>query len=154
MRAPLAQSGLRASPPASTPSATAPASAPSASAAHQPDDQEEQCRADGGLEDFRDDARTKTDPELREYPVGNECARNADDEVAEEAEARTLDDLARKPAGDDADKQYDEKLSPEKFMLGPHDCAAGGRDTVGAHRITDRSPPASDSREPRPLIYR
>jgi T5orf172 domain len=49
------------------------------------------------------------DPELRKYPAGDEYARDSDDEVGDEAKACTLDDLARKPAGGDADNLYKEK---------------------------------------------
>src|ERR1700751_2328107 len=49
------------------------------------------------------------DPELRKRPAGNEGARDSHDEVAREAKACTLDDLACEPAGGDADNQYNEK---------------------------------------------
>ena len=49
------------------------------------------------------------DSKLRKYPARNEGPHYSHDEIADEAEARTLDDLARKPAGGDSDGQYDEK---------------------------------------------
>jgi hypothetical protein len=48
-------------------------------------------------------------PKLRKYPARNESARDPYDEIADEAQARALDDLVRQPAGRDADSQYDEK---------------------------------------------
>jgi hypothetical protein len=54
-------------------------------------------------------ARTEIDPELRKYPARNEGPGYSHDEIADEAQARALDDLARKPAGRDADGQYHEK---------------------------------------------
>jgi hypothetical protein len=49
------------------------------------------------------------DPKLRKYPARNEGPRYSHDKIAEQAQAGTLDDLAREPAGGDADGQYDEK---------------------------------------------
>jgi len=49
------------------------------------------------------------DPKLRKYPARNEGPRYSHDEIADEAQARTLHDLTRQPSGRDADGQYDEK---------------------------------------------
>src|SRR6185312_779059 len=49
------------------------------------------------------------DAKLRKYPARNEGPRYSHDEIADEAQARTLDNLAGQPAGRDADSQYDEK---------------------------------------------
>jgi len=49
------------------------------------------------------------DSKLRKYPARYEGPHYSHDKIADEAEARTLDDLAREPAGGDADDQYDEK---------------------------------------------
>ena len=46
---------------------------------------------------------------MRKYPARNEGPRYSHNEIADKAQARALDDLARKPAGGDADGQYDEK---------------------------------------------
>ena len=75
----------------------------------QTDEHEKQYRANRGLNDCRDDARTEMDPELRKDPARNEGAYDPHDEVADEAKAGAPDDLAREPAGGDADNQYDEK---------------------------------------------
>ena len=76
---------------------------------NQPDQQEKQHRANRGFNDFRDDARTEMDSKLRKYPARNEGPRYTHDEIAEQAQACTLDDLAREPASGDADNQYNEK---------------------------------------------
>ena len=49
------------------------------------------------------------DSELREQPARNKGARDSHDEIANEAKASALDELACKPAGGDADNQNDEK---------------------------------------------
>ena len=96
------------SPPASPPCA-APASSPSTPSVNQPDEQEKQHCAKRGCNDFRDDARTEMDPRLRKYPARNEGPYYSHDEIADQAQPCTLDDLAREPASSDADSQYDEK---------------------------------------------
>ncbi len=75
----------------------------------QAKEHEKQYRAKRGLNDCRDDARTEMDSKLRKDPARNEGACDAHDEIADEAKACTPDDLAREPAGGDADNQYDEK---------------------------------------------
>jgi hypothetical protein len=50
------------------------------------------------------------DPKLRKYPARKEGPRYSHDEIAQEAQARTLDDLAGQPAGSNADNQYDEEV--------------------------------------------
>src|SRR5579859_550436 len=110
------QPGLPVLPPHS-----APASSPSAPSADEPDDQEQQYRADRGFYDLRDDARTEMDPKLRKYPARNEGPRYSHDEIADQAQPCTLDDLACQPAGRDADSQYDEKaITRYAHVLRPH----------------------------------
>ena len=75
----------------------------------QADEHEKQYRANRGLNDCRDDARTEMDPELRKDPACDEGACYSHDEISDGAKACTPDDLAREPAGGDADNQYDEK---------------------------------------------
>jgi hypothetical protein len=75
----------------------------------QSDDYEQQYRAGRGFNDLGDDARTEMDPKLRKYPARNEGSCYSYDEIADEAQTRALHDLAREPAGRDADDQYDEK---------------------------------------------
>jgi hypothetical protein len=49
------------------------------------------------------------DPKLRKYPARNEGPCDSHDEIADQAQPCTLDDLTREPASSDADSQYDEK---------------------------------------------
>ena len=49
------------------------------------------------------------DSKLRKYPARNERSRYSHDEIADQTQASTHDDLARKPASRDAHDQYDEK---------------------------------------------
>jgi hypothetical protein len=46
---------------------------------------------------------------LRKYPARNESSRYSHDEIADQTQARTHDDLTRQPASRDAHNQYDEK---------------------------------------------
>jgi hypothetical protein len=93
----------------------------------QDDDHEKEYRAKRGLNDCRDNARTEMDPELWKYPARNEGAYDPHDKVADEAKACTPDHLVRKPTSGDADNQYDEKVSPDRFILRPHARTARGR---------------------------
>ena len=80
-------SGLPAAAPTASPSAapaTSPSAAPPATAAHQPDNQQEYQRADGGVDDRRDKARADVDAELRKQPAPDQGAYDADNEVADE----------------------------------------------------------------------
>jgi hypothetical protein len=113
------------------PPPSAPASSPSAPSADEPDDHEQQYRADRGFNDLRDDARTEMDPKLRKYQARNDGPCYSHNEIADEAQARTLDDLAQ-PAGRDADSQYDEKAFTRcvhfrVFIVGP---PSGGTTTI------------------------
>jgi hypothetical protein len=74
----------------------------------QADEHEKQYCAKRGLNDCRDDARAEMDPELRKDPGRDEGACYSHDEIADGAKACAPDDLAREPAGGDADNQYDE----------------------------------------------
>jgi len=94
---------------------------------NQADEQEKQDRADRGIDDGGNDARTEMDPELRQEPTRNEGADDPHDEVTDKAETGPLDDLAREPAGSDTDNQYDEQI----FARYVHVCVpAIGRQAV------------------------
>jgi hypothetical protein len=82
-------------------------------------------------------ASTISELELRKCPAGNECARDSYDEVAEEAKACTLDDLASKPAGGDAANQYNEKAFAGKVHFGPSSSRSGSRHAVRLNLIID-----------------
>ncbi len=82
---------------------------PAAAAAHQANDQQQDHRADGGIENLAHQAAGgDVDAEFREQPRGEEGADDADDDVADQAEAGALDDLAGEPAGNQADDENDE----------------------------------------------
>ena len=49
------------------------------------------------------------DAELRQQPAPDEGADDSDDEIADDPEPGALHDLTRKPSGNQADKQDDEK---------------------------------------------
>src|SRR5271155_4073235 len=73
---------------------------PSASAsANEPDDDQQQNRADRSVGDRGYDAVAEVNVELWECPASDESSGNADDEIAEDAKARALHDLAGDPSG-------------------------------------------------------
>ena len=82
---------------------------PPASVTNEPDDQQQQQRANGGVDSRQDDARTEVEAELRNEPTANEGACDSHEEVAENPEPGALHDLASQPSGNEADQQYDEQ---------------------------------------------
>src|SRR5690606_3896948 len=76
---------------------------------HQPDEHEQDDRADGGVDDRRDDATADAEAQRGEQPPGDEGADDADDDVADQAEAVALDELSGQPAGDRADDDEDDQ---------------------------------------------
>jgi hypothetical protein len=57
------------------------------------------------------------DPELRQQPASEKGTQNSDDKVADQSEAGPLHDLAGEPAGNDADKQYDQQAFARHMHL-------------------------------------
>ena len=113
-------SGLPAAAPTASPSAapaTPPSAARPATAAHQPDDQQEYQRADGGVDDRRDKARADVDAELRKQPAPDRGAYDADNEVADEPKPGALHDLAGELSCNEADHQYDEETFTRHGIL-------------------------------------
>lgn len=100
----------------------------------QADEQEKQDRANRGIDDGRNDARTEMDSELRQEPARNEGAYDSHDEVADEAKAGPLDDLAREPAGSDTDNQYDEKIFARYVHVCVPAIGSPGGGYPGCHR--------------------
>jgi hypothetical protein len=94
--------------PASSPNTTRTPS-PSASAANEPDDKQQDQRADGGVDDRRNDARAKMNAELRKQPTTNKGPYDSDDDIADDPEPGTLHDLTGQPSGNEADQQYDQE---------------------------------------------
>ena len=62
-----------------------------------------------GVDDEGNGTDAKMDTQARQQPVTDECADNTDNQVANKPEAATSHDLARQPAGNDADHQYDDE---------------------------------------------
>ena len=55
-------------------------------------------RADDRIDNGCNHADAEVDADLRKQPAGNDGADNADDDVADQAEAVTLHDQAREPS--------------------------------------------------------
>jgi len=86
----------------------------------QADDQEKQYRANRGLNDCRDDARTEMDPELRKDPACDEGACYSHDEIADGAKACTPTIWpASQPAAMPTINMM-RRLSPDRVILRPH----------------------------------
>jgi hypothetical protein len=89
---------------------TPPVPLPSPSAAsNEAHDEQEQNGADGGVDDGTDQSGPEMDPEVGQQPASEKGTQNSDEDVADESEAGPLDDLASEPAGNEADKQYDQQ---------------------------------------------
>jgi hypothetical protein len=97
-RSALQSTGLPSSPPSSSPTPS-----PSASATNEPDYQQQYQRADGGVDDRRNNARAKVDAELRKQPTTDEGAYNSNDEIADDPKPGALHDLTGQPSGNEAD---------------------------------------------------
>src|SRR5947209_6016593 len=89
--------------------APAPAASPAAATAEQTDHEEQQDRADGGVDDRADHAGAEMHAELRQQPAADKRAQDSDDDIADDPEAGAADDLARQPARDETNKQDDQK---------------------------------------------
>src|SRR5262249_39919943 len=77
----------------------------------QPDDEQENHRADYGVDDCRNDAADEDKPDQRQQPARNDCADNADNDIADKAEAVALDDQTPEPTSNRSDDQpNDERL--------------------------------------------
>ena len=82
-----------------------PAALQIAAAPDEPDDEQQQDRADRGVEDRRDNSDAKMDTEARQQPAPDKGTDNSDDDVTEDAKPGAAHDLAGQPARDQADKQ-------------------------------------------------
>jgi hypothetical protein len=73
-------------------------------------------RADEGVDDRGNNAAADYDADLRQQPAGNESADNPNDDVADQPVAPTFYDHAGKPTGDGAnDQPNDECLCVHLF---------------------------------------
>jgi hypothetical protein len=84
--------GLPTSPP--TPS-------PPASTTNEPDDQQQYQRADGGVDNRRNNTQAKMDTELRKQPTTDESAHDSNEEIADNPKPGALHDLAGQPSRND-----------------------------------------------------
>src|SRR6202021_2508106 len=89
--------------------APSPTSSPPASATEQSEDEQEQHRADCGVDDRRDDSGAELDAQLGQQPPTDKGPDNSNDEVADDSKSGTLYDLAGQPSCNDADHEYDQK---------------------------------------------
>jgi hypothetical protein len=80
-----------------------PTPSPPASATNEPDNQQQYQRANGGVDNRRNNARAKMDAELRKQPTTDERAYNSNDEIADDPKPGALHDLAGQPSGNEAD---------------------------------------------------
>src|SRR5947209_5227545 len=104
VRAPRTLPARRRGSPSTTPTA-APPTSPSAAAAKQPDDQKQQYRADGRIDDRTDQAGAEMDPELRQQPAADKGAQDADNQIADDPKAGATNDLTGQPACHETYKQ-------------------------------------------------
>ena len=84
-----------------------PPPSPCTSATNEPDYQQQYQRADGGLDDRRNNARAKMDAELRKQPTTDKGANNSNDEIADDPKSGALYEFAGQPSGNEADPYYD-----------------------------------------------
>src|ERR1700761_2472542 len=76
---------------------------------HKPQDQDQDDRPKRGGDNFGDDPGADVDPQSPGQPAADKGADDADDDVAEQAEAAAADQRPGQPAGDDADDEPDDK---------------------------------------------
>jgi hypothetical protein len=69
-------------------------------------DQKHDC-TDRRAYDCRNQADADADAQSRQQPTTDQGADNADDDIADEAEAASSDKLSGEPAGDQTDQKYD-----------------------------------------------
>jgi hypothetical protein len=128
--------------PMGSPPPTAPAATETAPTSNQPDDEEKDNRAYGGVHDGADRPAPKMDAQARQQPVTDESADDPDGYIPDQAITGSPHDLPGQPPGDKADKHDDN----EAFIRQMH----GGYPPValncalGAHTRTNY---------PKPIVY-
>src|SRR5689334_20725510 len=75
------------------------------SSLYQPDDEEQDHRPDGGVNNGGNNSAPDVHVQNPEQPGTDERADDTDDDVADQAKSHALDDHAGQPAGDRADDQ-------------------------------------------------
>jgi hypothetical protein len=78
-------------------------------ATNEAHDEQEQYGTDGGVEDCTDQSGSEMDTELGQQPTSDKGTQDSDDKVTDESEAGPSHDLAGEPAGNEANKQYDQQ---------------------------------------------
>jgi hypothetical protein len=71
-----------------------PTPSPPASTTNESDDQQQYQRADGGVDNRRDNTQAKMDTELRKQPTTDESAHDSNEEIADNPKPGALHDLA------------------------------------------------------------
>ena len=86
-----------------------PAASPAAAAAEQSDQDQEDDRAERGVDDRTDHAGAEVQPDLRQQPAADERPDDSEQQVADDSEAGPADQAAGQPAGNDADDHHDQQ---------------------------------------------
>src|SRR5215471_5940904 len=109
----------------------------SGSALYQPQNDQQDDRADEGVDDRSNEAAADYNANLREQPTSDQAADNTDDNVADQSVAATFDYHTGKPTGDGADDQpNDECLC---VHVSPHFCLPRKKPCSHGFFITDSS---------------
>jgi hypothetical protein len=82
---------------------------PAASPSDQPENDEQNDRTYGGVNNKGDDPRAKVNAQLRQQPISDERANDADYQVADEAVTTTPHDVPGEPPGHYADDEDDDE---------------------------------------------
>jgi hypothetical protein len=72
---------------------------------HEPQEQQQDNRSDGGVDDVRRRANAEMNAQSRQNPVANEGAENSDNNVTNESEAAASHELPCQPSGDKSNQQ-------------------------------------------------
>ena len=88
---------------------TAPSASPSTITAEKPHHEEQQYRADGGVDDRADDTTAEMDAEPGQQPTAYKGAQDTDDQIADDPESGPAHDLTGQPACNEAYEQDDQE---------------------------------------------
>jgi hypothetical protein len=113
------------------PPTTAPSASPSTATAEKQYHEEQQYRADGGVDDRADDTAAEMDAELGQQPTAYKGTQDTDDQIADDPESGPAYDLTGQPAGDESHEQYDQEAFARHIHL--------ATSIVGPHRVHQRN---------------
>ena len=82
---------------------------PSALRRERVQNQKEQQRANGGVDDRGDNAHAEVDAELRQQPPADKGTYDTDDKVIDDPVSSAMHDLSGQPSCNEADRQYDDE---------------------------------------------